>query len=193
MARSYHVGGKETTLFMRILLHTCCAPCLVHPLDDLRSEGHEVTALFLNPNIHPYSEFLRRLDAFADYSRRRDVAVLEDGQQWEMEDWLREVVFRESQRCRICFTMRLERTAEIAAKKGFEAFSTTLLYSRFQKHDLLKTVAEAVSERYSIPFHYRDWRKGWNEGVKKYRELGLYRQKYCGCIYSEKERAAKMV
>jgi predicted adenine nucleotide alpha hydrolase (AANH) superfamily ATPase len=193
MARSYHVGGKETTLFMRILLHTCCAPCLVHPLDDLRSEGHEVTALFLNPNIHPYSEFLRRLDAFADYSRRRDVAVLEDGQQWEMEDWLREVVFRESQRCRICFTMRLERTAEIAAKKGFEAFSTTLLYSRFQKHDLLKTVAEAVSERYSIPFLYRDWRKGWNEGVKKYRELGLYRQKYCGCIYSEKERAAKMV
>jgi len=193
MARSYHVGRKETTFFMRILLHTCCAPCLVHPLDDLRSEGHEVTALFLNPNIHPYAEFLRRLDAFAEYSRRRDVAVLEDGQQWEMEDWLREVVFRESQRCRICFTMRLERTAEIAAKKGFEVFSTTLLYSRFQKHDLLKTVAEAVSERYSIPFFYRDWRKGWNEGVKKYRELGLYRQKYCGCIYSEKERAAKIV
>jgi len=178
---------------MKILLHTCCAPCLVHPLDDLRSEGHEVTALFLNPNIHPYSEFLRRLDAFTIYTSDRNVAVLEDDLNLGLEDWLREVVFREAQRCRICFNLRLERTASLAQKYGFDAFSTTLLYSRFQKHDLLRAIGEAVSETYGIPFYYKDWRKGWNEGVKKYRSLGLYRQKYCGCIYSEKERSAKII
>ncbi|MEJ2718264.1 MAG: epoxyqueuosine reductase QueH, partial [Deltaproteobacteria bacterium] len=96
---------------MRILLHSCCAPCLVHPLDELRSQGHEVTALFLNPNIHPYSEYLRRLDAFTVFTRENRVPVLEHDRQLGMEDWLREVVFRESQRCRVCFNLRLEMTA----------------------------------------------------------------------------------
>jgi len=178
---------------MRILLHTCCAPCLVYPLDELRSEQHEVTALFFNPNIHPYSEFLRRLDAFTAYTRDHRVTVLNDNGLPDMEYWLREVAFRESYRCRICFHLRLDRTAALAVKKGFDAFSTTLLYSRFQKHDLLKATGEAVSQQHRIPFLYRDWRKGWNEGVKKYRGLGLYRQKYCGCVYSEKERAAKII
>ena len=178
---------------MRILLHSCCAPCLVHPLDELRSQGHEVTVLFLNPNIHPYSEYLRRLDAFAAFTRENRVPVLEHDRQLGMEEWLREVVFRESQRCRVCFNLRLEQTALLAKRKGFDAFSTTLLYSRFQKHDLLKATAEAIAETLDIPFVYRDWRKGWNEGVKNYRKMGLYRQKYCGCIYSEKERAAKIM
>lgn len=178
---------------MKILLHTCCAPCLVHPLDDLRSLGHEVIAFFLNPNIHPYSEFLRRLDAFTIYTRSMNVAVMETDLNLGLEDWLREIVFREAQRCRICFNLRLEKTAELAQTHGFDAFSTTLLYSRFQKHDLLKAAGEAVSERYGIPFLYKDWRRGWNDGVKKYRSLGLYRQKYCGCIYSEKERSAKII
>ncbi len=178
---------------MKILLHTCCAPCLVYPLDELLSERHEVTALFFNPNIHPYSEFLRRLDAFTAYTRDRGVTVLDDKGLPDMEDWLRDVAFRESHRCRICFNMRLDKAAALAAKKGFDAFSTTLLYSRFQKHDLLKATGEEVSQRHGVPFLYRDWRKGWNEGVKKYRRLGLYRQKYCGCVYSEKERAAKII
>lgn len=192
MRVSYHGGRKETTFFMRILLHTCCAPCLAHPLDDLRSEGHDVGSFFFNPNIQPYSEYLRRLDAFRVYARDNTVTVIEPDAPMEMDDWLREVVFRESQRCRICFTIRLERTAQLAAKKGWDAFSTTLLYSRYQKHDLLKETAEAVAERYGVLFYYKDWRKGWTDGVKKYRKLGLYRQKYCGCIYSEKERASKI-
>ena len=178
---------------MRILLHTCCAPCLVHPLADLRSRGHEVTALFFNPNIHPYSEYLRRLDAFTIYTRDHDVPVLENDNRLEMEEWLRQVVFRESQRCRICFNLRPEAVAGLAEKKAFDAFSTTLLYSRFQEHDLLKATADAISDKYGIPFFYKDWRKGWNDGVRAYRKLGLYRQKYFGCIYSEKERAAKIM
>jgi hypothetical protein len=165
----------------------------VHPLDDLRAEGHEVAALFLNPNIHPYSEYLRRLDAFNIVAKNHLVDVAAADTAIEMEDWLREIVFRESQKCLLCFTLRLEQTAKLAKKRGFDAFSSTLLYSRFQKHDLLKTVGDEVAARVGILYHYRDWRKGWNDGVKKYRELGLYRQKYCGCIYSEKERAVKIV
>lgn len=178
---------------MRILLHACCAPCLVVPYDDLKSEGHDVTALFFNPNIHPYAEYLRRLDAFTVYTRDNNIRVLTENQQAGMEDWLREVVFREAQKCRICFNFRMDRIARLAEAKGFDAFSTTLLYSRFQKHDLLKTVCEAISEQYGIPFVYKDWRTGWNEGVKRYRKLNLYRQKYCGCVYSEKERAVKIM
>src|SRR4030042_4481111 len=178
---------------MKILLHTCCAPCLVYPLDELRSEQHEVPALFFNPNIHPYSEFLRRLDAFTAYTKDSRVTVLDDNGLPDMDAWLREVAFRESHRCRVCFYLRLDRTAALAAKRGFDAESTTLPYSRFQKHELLKEIGEAVSQQHGVPFLYRDWRKGWNEGVKKYRTLGLYRQKYCGCVYSEKERAAKII
>jgi epoxyqueuosine reductase len=178
---------------MRILLHACCAPCLVYPLDELRSEGHEVTAVFFNPNIHPYTEYLRRLDAFTVYTRDNKVTVLENVPQEGMEEWLRAVVFREAQKCPICFDFRLDAIARLAKAKGFDAFSTTLLYSRFQKHDLLRTTGDAISEKYAIPFVYRDWRAGWNEGVKRYRTLGLYRQKYCGCLYSEKERAVKIM
>jgi epoxyqueuosine reductase len=178
---------------MRILLHACCAPCLVVPYEDLKSEGHEVTAVFFNPNIHPYAEYLRRLDAFTVYTRDNNIRVLTENQQAGMEDWLREVVFRETQKCRICFNFRMDRIARLAEAKGFDAFSTTLLYSRFQKHDLLKATCEAISEQYGIPFVYKDWRTGWNEGVKRYRKLNLYRQKYCGCVYSEKERALKIM
>lgn len=178
---------------MRILLHACCAPCLVYPLDDLRSEGHEVTAVFFNPNIHPYTEYLRRLDAFTVYTRDNNVRVLEEDLREGMEDWLREVVFRESQKCRICFSYRMDRIARLAQAKGYDAFSTTLFYSRFQKHELLKTMCEAASEKFGIPLMYWDWRAGWNEGVKRYRKLGMYRQKYCGCVYSEKERALKIM
>ena len=93
----------------------------------------------------------------------------------------------------MCFNFRIEMTAQLAESKGFEAFSTTLLYSRFQKHDLLKATCEAIAEKYKIPFLYRDWRTSWNEGVRRFRTLGLYRQKYCGCIYSEKERVLKIM
>jgi epoxyqueuosine reductase len=178
---------------MRVLLHACCAPCLLYPLDDLRSEGHEVTAFFFNPNIHPYTEYLRRLDAFKVYTREHGVRTLNEEPSPGMEEWLREVVFREAQKCRICFNFRLGETARRARDKGFEAFSSTLLYSRFQKHDLLAETGQAIAEGTGVPFIYRDWRSGWNEGVRRYRTLGLYRQKYCGCIYSEKERALKIL
>jgi epoxyqueuosine reductase len=178
---------------MKILLHACCAPCLVHPLEALKSNGHEVTAIFFNPNIHPYTEYLRRLDAFNTYTEMNNVPVLKDQCSESMEDWFREVVYREAQKCTICFNFRMDKIAQLAQRKGYDAFSTTLFYSRFQKHDLLKLTCESIAEKYGVGLVYEDWRTGWNEGVKKYRKLGLYRQKYCGCIYSEKDRALKIL
>ena len=85
-------------------------------------------------------------------------------------------------------TLRLTRAAQIARRGRFDAFTTTLLYSRFQKHDLIRSIAEGVAAQQGIPFYYRDFREGWSEGVRISKEIGMYRQAYCGCIYSEKER-----
>jgi predicted adenine nucleotide alpha hydrolase (AANH) superfamily ATPase len=107
---------------------------------------------------------------------------------YDLEDFLRQVVFRESHRCIHCYSSRLEAAARTAKKSSFDAFTTTLLYSKRQKHDLICSIAEEVSRKHGIPFYYEDFRAGWKEGQEKAKSLGLYRQQYCGCIYSEKER-----
>jgi predicted adenine nucleotide alpha hydrolase (AANH) superfamily ATPase len=179
-------GGPEGAL-LKILLHICCAPCTIYPLRILRQEGHDIGGLFSNPNIHPYLEYRRRLDTLTDYAGRVGLAVSRD-ETYTPEAFLRLVAFREEDRCRFCYRLRLSRAAQIARREGFAAFTTTLLYSRYQKHDLIREVAEAEAERQGIAFFYRDFREGWSEGVRISRELGMYRQPYCGCLFSEKER-----
>jgi hypothetical protein len=94
-------------------------------------------------------------------------------------------------RCSHCYEVRLRHTAEQARKGFFDAFTTTLLYSRYQKHDLIRTTGEDIAREFDIPFFYKDFRAGWEEGVRLSKDMGLYRQKYCGCIFSEKERFFK--
>jgi predicted adenine nucleotide alpha hydrolase (AANH) superfamily ATPase len=106
-----------------------------------------------------------------------------------LEEFLRQVAFREEDRCRHCYRLRLARTAEAAKEGHFDAFTTTLLYSRFQKHELIRSIGDAVAEMQGIPFLYRDFREGWSEGIRISKTLGMYRQRYCGCIYSEKDRS----
>ncbi|MBW2090730.1 MAG: epoxyqueuosine reductase QueH [Deltaproteobacteria bacterium] len=172
---------------MRILLHICCAPCAVYTVQALRDEGHEVYGYFFNPNIHPYQEYLRRLDALARYAESINLPVIYD-KGYNLEGFLREMVFRESDRCRFCYRLRLNQAAHITKKGNFDAVTTTLLYSRFQKHDLIAEIGRETASRRKIDFLYRDFREGWKEGIERSKELGMYRQQYCGCIYSEKER-----
>lgn len=171
----------------RILLHTCCGPCTIYPLEELRRNGWSVHGFFYNPNIQPYQELCRRLEAFRELAdiERMDIIVRPD---YDLESFLRQVVFREHQRCIHCYSIRLEAAARLAKKSRFDAFTTTLLYSRQQKHDLIRSIAEEASRKYGIPFHYEDFRVGWKHGQERAKALGLYRQQYCGCIYSEKER-----
>jgi epoxyqueuosine reductase len=172
---------------MKILLHICCAPCLIYPLKILKSEGHDLTGLFFNPNIHPLLEYRKRRDALHLYADAQEF-VLADDNDYPLEDFFRQVAFREEERCRICYRLRLTYTASKARKENFDGFSTTLLYSKYQKHDDIKGIGELLSKEHGVDFVYRDFREGWSEGVRISKALGMYRQAYCGCIFSEKER-----
>ncbi len=174
---------------MNILLHLCCANCAIFPAQTLRAEGHQLQGYFFNPNIHPYREFRLRLEAVEQYARSCALPV-EIDEAYPLEGFLAQVAPNPGQRCYYCYRCRLEQTALKAAREGFDAFSTTLLYSRRQRHELIRAEGEAVAERCGIPFLYRDFRTGWQEGIEISRAMGLYRQNYCGCIYSEKERFA---
>ncbi len=172
---------------MKLLLHICCGPCALYPLRTLRAAGHDVTGFFYNHNIHPYQEYQRRLTA------AREMAVLEvlpliEQDDYDLEGFLSAVADEPEKRCSYCYTSRLRATAAAAAKNGFEAFSAALLYSRYQKHDEIKIAGENAGKEFGVKFHYQDFRPGWQEGIKLSKELGLYRQQYCGCIYSEKDR-----
>lgn len=174
----------------KLLLHICCGPCAVYPVENLREKGFEVFGFFYNPNIHPYTEYMERRQTLDDYAREIGLRVIYDDR-YRLEEFLRGVVYRESNRCRFCYGMRLEQAARVARKGKFDYFTTTLLVSPFQKHDLIKEIAEAQAERFKVPFYYQDFRQGYNEGAARSRELNMYRQQYCGCIYSEKERFYK--
>lgn len=174
---------------MKTLLHTCCGPCTIVPLRRLRAEGAEVLGVYANPNIHPFTEWDRRRGALEDLAEREGFRLLPHPE-YAPAEWLRAVAFREGERCRVCFHQRLRQAGALARRGRFEAFTTTLLYSRKQKHELIRELGEAVGEEVGVPFLYRDWRDGWEEGVAASQELGLYRQPYCGCLYSEVERFA---
>jgi epoxyqueuosine reductase len=171
----------------QILLHTCCGPCTIVPLRALRAQNLDVHGFFFNPNIHPYLEFKRRLDTLQQLAEMQNMPLIVRAD-YGLDDFLRQVVFREQDRCLFCYSMRLEATARLAKKSRFAAFTTTLLYSKHQKHELVCAVARDVANRTGVPFYYEDFRVGWKEGQEEAKELGLYRQQYCGCIYSEKER-----
>lgn len=175
---------------MRILLHLCCGPCAVYPLMRLREQGHEVTGFFFNPNIHPYKEFRRRIDAVRQLADATGLAMDIDAN-YGLTEYLRRVVFHEQQRCPICYAMRLTRAAEVAAAGGFEALTTTLLYSKYQNHQLINEQGARLAAAHGLAWHYEDFRVGWQQGIDQSVELGLYRQPYCGCIYSEQERYDK--
>ncbi|MEW5722664.1 MAG: epoxyqueuosine reductase QueH [Thermodesulfobacteriota bacterium] len=172
---------------MKTLLHICCGPCAVFPVADLQGRGHQVHGYFFNPNIHPYQEFVRRRETLAAWASQAGLPVI-FSEDYDLEGFLRETVFRESERCRFCYLLRLESAARVARRGGFEAFTTTLLYSKFQKHDLIAQIGREVGRQNEVDFYYQDFRAGWREGVRISKELGMYRQQYCGCIYSEKER-----
>ncbi len=174
----------------RILLHTCCGPCAIFPLRALRSNDWAVRGFFYNPFIQPYRELQRRLEALRTLARMEDLQVIVRPD-YELESFLRQVAFREGNRCLLCYSTRLEAAARLAGKSRFDAFTTTLLYSKRQKHDLIRSIAEEASRKYGVPFYYEDFRTGWKEGREASKALGIYRQEYCGCIYSEKERFFK--
>lgn len=170
-----------------ILLHICCANCAIYPLEQIQEKGHEVIGYFFNPNIHPYQEYQKRLEALKQYSEKVQLNVIYRDE-YLLEEFLRNVSHRVEERCGYCYRLRLEATAKEAKENGFDLFSSTLLQSTHQNHALIRETAEQVAKEVGIAFYYEDFRKGWKRGVEVSKAMGLYRQQYCGCIYSEKER-----
>lgn len=170
---------------MKLLMHACCAPCSVYCIESLRKEGIEPTVYWYNPNIHPYTEYKKRRDTLKEYTKSINVnAIFEE--EYGLVNFCKNVLDDLGNRCKnYCYKVRLEQTAKYAKEHGYDTITTTLLVSPYQKHDILKEQGEEIAKKYGLNFLYRDFRVGFKEGQAKARELGLYMQKYCGCIFSE--------
>ena len=173
---------------MKLLMHACCAPCSVYCIDTLRLEGIEPTLYWYNPNIHPYMEYKARRDCLKEYAESIDIkAIFEE--EYGLDNFCKEAVKDLNNRCtNYCYPVRIKRTFEYAKENGYDTVTTTLLYSIYQKHDFIKELMEKYSKEYGIDFLYRDFRVGFWEGHQKAHDVGLYMQKYCGCIFSEESR-----
>lgn len=174
---------------MRLLLHTCCGPCAAFPVGHFRAAGWDVTGFWFNPNVHPWSEHERRRESMGSLADTLGLPM-RWSPEYEMPDYFRLVADRPEKpdRCALCYQLRLERAARTAATLGMDAFTTSLLISPYQEHALLRAAGEHASARTGVPFLYADLRPHWPERGRLTRLYSLYRQQYCGCLYSEWER-----
>jgi predicted adenine nucleotide alpha hydrolase (AANH) superfamily ATPase len=180
---------------MKLLLHTCCAPCSVQCVQALAEEGLQPDLFWYNPNIHPYTEYRSRRDTLRSFAADKKLSLLMEDE-YGLRSFIKGVSSIDENaapgsRCAFCYQLRLERTAAFAHEKAFDAFSTTLLISPYQNHDLIRETGETLAARYGLAFFYRDFRPRFRQGQGEAREAGYYMQKYCGCIYSEEERYRK--
>jgi predicted adenine nucleotide alpha hydrolase (AANH) superfamily ATPase len=172
---------------MKLLLHTCCAPCLIYPLERLKAKGFRTKGFFYNPNIQPVVEYNNRRQAVEILSKQLEIEIIYP--QYSPIRYFQEINQREEkpQRCFICWRLRLKEAAQQAKAQGMENFSTTLLVSPYQDQDILKKIGETVAEEEQIDFYYEDFRPGFRKAHNKAKAMGLYCQRYCGCIYSQKK------
>ena len=170
-----------------VLVHCCCAHCAAYTIAHWRQQGYDVSAYWYNPNIHPYLEHQNRLEAMQSLAKELDVPLfIEEG--YDVVDYFRQVSGNEADRCRYCFRMRLGKTADKAAELGIDAFTSTLLISPHQKHELLLEIGSEKAQETGVQFLYADLRKRYSDSRHITKPMELYRQQYCGCLYSEYER-----
>ena len=178
---------------MKLLLHTCCAPCSVKSAEAFAAEGWQITLFWYNPNIRPHEEYNSRRDSLIRLAEeKKHPLIINEYTKEDLTQRCKDAV----EKCFCCYRLRLEKTAGIAAENGFDAYSTTLLISPYQKHEMIKEIGEGASEELGIRnekgvvkggaekspvFLYRDLRPLFRESKKLAREAGYYIQKYCGC------------
>lgn len=188
---------------MKILLHTCCGPCLTGSRIPFEEEGIKITGLWYNPNIHPWTEYDKRLQTLQRYVYLEPMEMIfkeeyplfrficgmldqlpgtceEPGER--MSDAQRTL------RCSYCYRKRLERAAAEAVKRGFDGFSSTMLISKHQDHGTIRKLGEEIGAENGCDFIYMDLRKHWKDSIRISKNRKMYRQPYCGCIFSEQER-----
>lgn len=179
---------------MKILFHICCSNCTLYPVQLLRSEGHDLTGFWYNPNIHPFEEYALRLDSLKKLSGEWLIDMFYDDE-YRPDEYF-EYISKASRhalppfpdRCKYCYQLRLEKTAAKAHEDGFDAFSTSLLISPYQDNEQIIRTGKQLADTYNVMFYEKDFRPYFKETLALAKELGLYRQKYCGCFFSKQER-----
>lgn len=173
---------------MRLLLHACCGPCLIEPLDALKADADTLTVYYANPNIHPAEEYERRRDVMAEYAVAQGVDVVEAP--YDLARWMIAVgplADSGAERCRACFRLRLEDSARYAADNGFDAIATTLTVSPYQDGAIIAEEGQRAARAAGIAYVHQDFRERYPEATRRSREMGMYRQNYCGCAFSQVE------
>lgn len=170
---------------MDILLHICCGPCLIYPFSSLKNK-FKISGFYYNPNIHPPEEYSRRKEALV--SLREDLDFKVEYPEYQPSDYFQAIIGKEGspERCLACWRLRLEKTARHAKDNGFKIFSTTLLASPYQDHQLLKACGSQIAKETGLDFYYEDFRLGFKQAQMEARARGIYRQNYCGCKFSIK-------
>jgi predicted adenine nucleotide alpha hydrolase (AANH) superfamily ATPase len=177
-----------------LLLHVCCAPCSTHVIDKLQSE-YDITCYFYNPNVHPRDEYMIRLKEAERYAKKMHIRFIEgpyDSERWFSltEEYKDE---REGgKRCELCYKIRLEKTAEYASEHGFECFGATLSISPHKKAAVINRIGNEIALKFGVKFLEANFKKqdGFKKSVEMSKAENMYRQDYCGCIYSKQERDA---
>lgn len=180
--------NKEQSTDNKILLHACCGPCSLEPIRIYREQGIEPTIFFSNSNIAPKEEYRLRRDTIRDYCKSTDVEFVEDiydNQLWT--DCVKDCITTKTDRCRHCYKMRFQRCCNYAHYNGFKDVSTTLTISPYQFQDIIFEELMNACEEYGLRCAYTDFSKHYYDAQKRAKELGLYRQHYCGCIPSKLE------
>lgn len=175
----------------RILVHSCCAPCSTYSFQKLANDGYIPTGLFYNPNIQPVFEYERRRDEFVRFAEFKgyDFLLVED----DNDDWDKQAAqlaeYPEGgDRCLMCYRYRLEKTAQLAAQNQFELFTTVLTISPHKNAGKINAIGKEIADKYGLTFLEENFKKkeGFKKSLQYSAELGLYRQDYCGCLYSKR-------
>lgn len=177
------------------MVHVCCAPDAAYVFELLK-DTYEVTGFFSNSNIHPAAEYERRLEETRKVAAHLGVRLIED--EYDPALWLKQTRKQrhepeKGRRCDVCFALRLQRTALAAAGLGFDAFATVMSLSPWKKAAALNKIGRMLGCRHGVGFLKADFKKkdGFRKSIALSRELELYRQDYCGCVYSRRERQAR--
>lgn len=188
--------SEKNHIVPKLLLHSCCAPCSSYVLEYL-SRYFEITVLYYNPNIFPPEEYEKRVQEQREFLNKLKpkypIRFMEG--RFEQDEFYHTVKGYEhikegGERCFRCYELRLRESARVAKEHGFHYFTTTLSISPLKNADRLNEIGEKLAEEYGIPYLASDFKKkeGYKRSIELSKEYGLYRQDYCGCIFSKHER-----
>jgi predicted adenine nucleotide alpha hydrolase (AANH) superfamily ATPase len=179
----------------KLLLHSCCAPCSSHVIETL-TPYFDITIIYYNPNIEPYEEYEKRkqeeIRFIKEFPHQNKIDIIDcdyDNNIYEEKIKGYEECPEKGARCTICFNLRLEKTATIAKEHNFDYFCTTLTVSPYKNANLINEIGEKLAEKYNVKWLHSDFKKnnGYKHSIELSKEYNLYRQDYCGCIYSKRK------